>query len=423
MLVRIREKVRASLNELPNYTCRQRIERTRLSGEANRQRGRRRQNSVGRESIYAPLDSTDALEVEVALVDGKELYSWPGADGFENRALSEIVGFGMVGTGDFAQQVRALFLNNVGRLDYTGEETIGGRRTLRYDFQVSLFMSRLTVSDGTNQATVPYAGSFWADAETAGLIRLEVRTENVAPPLNITGTLTQVEYAGVTLGEGEFLLPLSARLATNFRGGETSVNSTDFRDCRSFGAESLLSFDAADSDAAVESSLALEEFSLPAKTSLTVRLDAEINSESSVAGDRIQATLASEVKRDGVVLAPKGSLLIGRIRRLERFTDPKNHFIVGIEFTELQTPNRRARVAAELVHVTRFGGLVDRFGEERVNYQRQGGGLAGQGLERTTVESYGTASLPGTSELYVQASRLRIPRGLRMVWRTLAADE
>jgi hypothetical protein len=370
-----------------------------------------------------PLDSSDTLEVEVALVDGKELYSWPGADGFEDKPLSEIVGFGMVGTGDFANQARALFVNNVARLDHAGEEVMAGRRTLRYDFRVSLFMSRYSVSDGSNQAIAPYAGSIWADADTADLVRFEVRAEDLPPPLNITATVTQVDYVSIPLGDSDFLLPASARLVTSFRSGGENINATAFRNCRAFGAQSELSFDDADSGAGVDLSLTLQEFEFPARVSMTVRLDAEINSEDSVVGDRVEATLASAIQRNGELLAPKGSVLIGRIRRLERFTDPKNYFIVGIEFTELRTPNRRARVRTELVHVTPFGGLVEQFGEERKTYQKQGGGLGGDGLERTTVESYSTASLPGTGEIYVRASRLRVPAGLRMVWRTLAANQ
>jgi hypothetical protein len=423
-LVRIKQKVRQSLDELPNYTCLQRIDRTRLNAEAGRQakKKRERNSRTGRESVYLPLDSTDTLEVEVALIDGKELYSWPGADAFEDRPLSEIVGFGTVGTGDFSSHVRALFVDSVARLDYVGEEVIDGRRTLRYDYQVSLFMSRYSVSDGANQATVPYAGSIWADAETANLVRVEVRTEDVPFPLSISATVTEVDYTSVPLGGSEFLLPASARLVTNFRAGGNNTNTTEFRNCRAFGAESLLSFDDGDSAAGMDLSLTLEEFELPARVSMTVRLDAEINSEDSVAGDRIEATLASDVRRDGELLAPKGSVLIGRIRRLERFTDPKNHFIVGLEFTELHTPNRRARIKTELVHVTHFGGLVEQFGEERKSYSKQGGGLAGEGLERTTVESYSMTALPGASEIYVRATRLRVPAGLRMVWRTLPAD-
>jgi hypothetical protein len=41
-------------------------------------------------------------------------------------------------------------------------------------------------------------------------------------------------------------------------------------------------------------------------------------------------------------------------------------------------------------------------------------------LERTTVQSYSNAPLPGTGELYIQAKRFRIRPGLRMVWKTQA---
>ncbi len=424
-LVRIKQKMRTSLDKLPNYTCRQRIERTRLNVEANRKTEKKiaRHNSPGRIDAYLPLDSADTLELEVALIDHKELYSWPGANHFEERPLSEIVGFGMVGTGDFASHARDLFVNDAARLDYAGEEQLDGRRTLRYDFRVSLFMSRYTISDGTSRATVPYAGSIWADAESADLIRIEVRAEDVPPTLSIADTTTTVDYRTVPLGDGEFLLPASARLITNFRSGRRTINATEFSNCRAFGAESLLSFDETVAAESPESPAARKEFELPPDVSIPVRLDTGIDSGTSVVGGRIQATLTSDLKRNGELLAPKGSLLLGRIRRLERFSDPKDHFILGLEFTELQTPQRHARIAAELVHVTPFRGLVDHLGEEQVSYQTRGGGLAGEGMQRTTVESYSSTPLPGTSELYIRAKRLRIEPGLRMVWRTQHADQ
>ena len=421
MLVRIREKMRKNLEELPNYTCLQRIERTRLSAKARQRLEERiqQQKTEGRVAATSPLDSTDTVQVEVAFVDGKELYSWPGADRFEERGLQEIVGFGTLSTGDFAVNARNLFVNSVARLDFAGEEDIAGRRVVRYDYAVSLFMSRYSVFDGRHDARVPYVGSIWADAATADLVRVEMRAEEVPPPLSIASVLTQVDYASVPLGETNLLLPSSARMVMRFRTGAENANQVEFLNCREFGAESLLSFgEETRPPTSIELSLTLGEFQLPAGISLPLRLDTEINSERAAVGDRIEATLESAIEKGGELLAPKGSRVLGRIRRLERFADPEDYFIVALELQELRTPNSRALLQAELVHVNHFPGLIDRFDGASVVRTEQSVGLQGARVEHTTVKSYSNTPLPGTGELYIQSKRFRIPAGLRMVCRT-----
>src|SRR5207237_772673 len=72
----IKARAAENLQRLPNYTCTETIERTR------RLHGSRK---------FQPLD---ILRLEVALVEGKELFSWPGAGKFEERGIGEIVGHG-----------------------------------------------------------------------------------------------------------------------------------------------------------------------------------------------------------------------------------------------------------------------------------------------------------------------------------------
>ena len=71
LLARIKVKMAENLKGLPNYTCLQTIERS------TRDAGNRR---------YRPLDT---VRVEVALVDGKELFAWPG-EWMSLNGLSEV---------------------------------------------------------------------------------------------------------------------------------------------------------------------------------------------------------------------------------------------------------------------------------------------------------------------------------------------
>src|SRR5215469_12007656 len=74
LLARIKAKAADNLRRLPNYTCTQTIERSRRPARARR------------------FEPVDMLRLEVALVAGKELFSWPGAGQFEDKGIGELVG-------------------------------------------------------------------------------------------------------------------------------------------------------------------------------------------------------------------------------------------------------------------------------------------------------------------------------------------
>jgi len=78
LLPRIREKMTGILLRQPDYTCTETVERAR--------------QAVGsRERIE------DTLRLEVALVDGKEMFAWPGSKQFEDHDLSDLISTGMFG--------------------------------------------------------------------------------------------------------------------------------------------------------------------------------------------------------------------------------------------------------------------------------------------------------------------------------------
>ena len=76
----------------------------------------------------------DTLRLEVALVDGKEMFAWPGSKQFEDRDLSDLVATGMFGNGNFAIYARILFLSNVAVFEDRGETQLGGRPAVALRF-------------------------------------------------------------------------------------------------------------------------------------------------------------------------------------------------------------------------------------------------------------------------------------------------
>src|ERR1700751_5833663 len=108
LLSHIREKMTGILLRQPNYTCTETVERT-------------RQAAGSRSRIE------DTLRLEVALVDGKEMFAWPGSKQFEDNDLSDLVSTGMFGNGNFAIYARILFLSNVATFQDQGETQLDGR--------------------------------------------------------------------------------------------------------------------------------------------------------------------------------------------------------------------------------------------------------------------------------------------------------
>jgi hypothetical protein len=65
LLARVKTHMGQVLSRLPNYTCLETIERSRRRASGKR------------------FELVDALHLEVAFVDGKELFSWPGERSFK----------------------------------------------------------------------------------------------------------------------------------------------------------------------------------------------------------------------------------------------------------------------------------------------------------------------------------------------------
>ncbi len=422
-LAQIKGRMQLSLQRIPDYACSQTIRRARLTKKAvarlekQLERERKRNENV---KVAFPLESTDVIQVELAYVDGRELYSWPGAQTFEDRTLAEMVGFGNLSTGNFASTAHNLFDSAAARFEFVGRESLDGRELLRYDFRVGLFQSRFTLVDAAGRsADVPYAGSIWAEPETFDLIRVETRAEEIPPQLEIVAATTRIDYRRMPVGEGSFLLPAGAKETTVFRSGAESRNQTSFENCRRFGVTSEISFgETRDPKVVVDD---VDEFDLPEGLDLAVRLTEPIDSEQAKIGDLVVGVLEADVTRDGTPLAPKGAEVRGRIRRLERYQVPEPYFTLGIELTELRFDGERAAFTGRMLEVRAMPGVE--FGrptatgpstDETLSF----GGVPGR-LRRYQVETYEDLNLPGVGVISIRGGRFRLEQGLRMHWETI----
>lgn len=378
ILARVRAHMSHLLARLPNYTCLQTIERT------QRRPGKR-------------MELIDVIRLEVALVDGAEMFAWPGSRKFDDTKINDMVKGGAIGNGNFALHAKAVFQSKSPRFTYAGEETRdAGRRALKWDFVVAQEASGYSLKSGEDEAVVGYHGSFWVDAQSLDVLRLEVQADDIPKSLEISFAADAVDYARVTLGEESFLLPSSSELRLQSIQGYENVNRTRFSGCRHYTGESTISFDdpVSSTPASSEPERTLD---LPPGLALHIALDSPIN-ESSAVGDPVTAILKRSVKVGAGLAVPKGAVLHGRITHLRLNQRDRALWVIGLAFSGIEWESTRARLRARLESAP-------------MDPMFRGPSRFWEAANRMALEM-GTFLAPGP--------KLLVRRGLPMEWRTEA---
>jgi hypothetical protein len=318
LLPRIREKMANVLLRQPNYTCTETIERT-------------------RQAVGGHTRVQDTLRLEVALVEGKELFAWLGSKRFEEHELGELASAGMFGNGGFALYARTLFLDNVAVFEARGETQLKGRPAVRYDFRVARSTGTHLLKVNDREAAVGFRGSFYADPSTLDVRRVEIVSEDIPADLGVTASEATVDYTRLRIGDETYLLPAESTLMMALTT-EVSRNSVRFTGCRRFTGESTLSFnDPVLTEASVPADHVVD-VAIPAGLTLQFQMP-DLDLAHAAVGDPIRATLRADVRNGRQLLAPKGSIARGRIVRLDRRPD---YFALRIEFQDLDWPGGHA---------------------------------------------------------------------------------
>jgi hypothetical protein len=403
LLAHIRSHMRGEISRVTNYTC---LETT---ARFHSERG-------GPSKTRAKMQPLDTVRLEVAYTNHHEWYGSPGDRNFTEDNPAAFIGSGMIGNGFFAITLHNIFVNNLATFTYRGEETVGGRTASRYDFRLSRRSDGFTVSLAEGAGEVGEQGSFWADPESLDLIRLESQADEIPPYLPLTEMTLNVSYARMRIGEYGALLAQDADLHMLKTMGEESYNHLEYTHCRAFSAQSDIRFDSGFQDGAqplpadrpktISDAGAAD--AVPPFLPIALQLTAPITDRDTV-GALIEARVSGDVVRKGKTVIPNGSLVRGRIRRLERYKTGAE-FIVGLEFTEVEVNGRRLRFYADLIGMDRRPGIRPSLYEPIV--VRSSGGY------QTTSQTITLHELPGVASFFVGGKTFTIPSGFRMVWRT-----
>ncbi len=366
LLARIRLRAIANLERQPNYTCTETMERS------------HRLNSTHK------FQWLDTVRLEVALVDGKELFGWPGAKKFEDMDLRNFVSEGAIGNGNFALHARAIFHGQGVSFEYRGALSTGNQSWVRFAFRVPLARSGYSLRMGERKAIVGYHGSFDADPQSLDLERIEVIADDIPLELRLTSAEDRVEYARTPIGSGEFLLPSGSELTMVELDGSENRNQVRFDSCRQFTGESVLTFD----DPAPSSSLSstnapasIEEVVLPPDLTLTLAVLDDVDLTKAAIGDPVRARLQNDLKLKGRLLLSRNAVASGHITRIEHHGDS---LVVGLRFDELEAPGLIARPQLKLDQLI-SADLVPSRARYMVSAGRPGEGILTLGVGRTRL--------------------------------------
>jgi hypothetical protein len=333
LLAQIRAKMADNLSHLPNYTCLQTIERSRRDARKKR------------------FDRQDIVRLEVALVEGRERFAWPGAQRIDETDLSKLLETGVFGTGNFGLFARAIFLTDSAQFEYAGETQFDGRAAIQFRYRVSAGASDYRIRVNQQEALVGYHGDFWVDARTLDLLRLRVEADNIPIFLNLDIADNAINYARTRIGGGDFLLPQTSEVLMRDLDGNVNRNCTSFGQCRQFSGESVLSFGdpnlATTKQAANASVGPRGEIELPREFRVEASLETPLDGEETAIGDPISVRLKDSIKRGGSIVAPKGAVIQGRVTRAEHKGDT---FLLRLSFESLDFDSGHADLRGRAIH-------------------------------------------------------------------------
>lgn len=226
VIEKAREAAATYTESLPNYFC---------------------QQMTARYQSDHPKTGWDALDVvtaDVAYENGAESYKNVKIGSKTAKSMEDIGG--TRSTGEFSTILLDL-LSPATNANFrrTGTDTLNGRTTWVYKYDVPRENSHWRVEAPSELYYPSHSGTVWIDKETSRVLRIEQGSVNMPKLFPFDTVETMTDYAFIPLAAGQkYLLPADAEVLSCLRGTTTcSRNRIEFRNYRKFGADSTITFD------------------------------------------------------------------------------------------------------------------------------------------------------------------------------------
>jgi hypothetical protein len=393
MRERFLNQMKAELARLPDYVCRQTVDR------------------FSRTAPEEPLNRIDTVALDVAMVGDHEVYSLAGARRFESRPLAQITGKGSITTGQLGLFATNVFLNPSAQFTYKGETEQDGRPAHEYSYDVAATNSSYRLRSGMAESIVAFQGSFWIDAKTLDLIRLEVQAYDIPEKLGLAEVNSALLYSRPNGDGKEVLLPLAATFSAIGSNGEENLNRSTLSACRHYSSESAVRQHAEGvAERAGASGVATSEAPAdPLKGSVVeLVLEAILDPGAATVGDPVRATIARPVTSGERILIPQGATVLGRLVRLDKTDMPFLIYDIGLQFDTVEVAGRALPFAATMIDAGPASGLLRQEKKLDPKFSTQ---------RTAKIEVLVREVQRGQGILSWDARHGAIPKGLRMKWR------
>ena len=341
MIARLRERILDEAARIPNYTCVQTIDRQFSVATSPRPPTSCAALNAERKipGYRMALYGSDRFRLDVGVGRGREVYSWAGAERFEDRDLNDIIP-GPASSGSFASLLHMMFGGDAAEFLYHGKQTLDRRPLLAYSFRVPVPQSHYFLRDARGaRKAVAYQGTILVDPETGDLARLDIHIDDAAPESNLCEFDASMDYTRTRIGSADFLLPKTARQTFVMPTRWETENTVAFSACREYRADSTVNYEdsASAQPAGGKDAATREPLKVPPGLRVSVELTTTIDSATAAAGDAYAGRLAEPLQDASKnTLAPRGAIVRGRIMSVQRYRVPSSvQIALALETVEI----------------------------------------------------------------------------------------
>jgi hypothetical protein len=371
ILINARHKILESVDRLPHYMCTETVERYRYT--TNIRRHLSECDEPAQNDRKLTLQLQDRLRLDVAISPTREMYAWHGAKEFDDRDLLDIVNEGAISTGEFGAHISNLFGSSIATFTYNGDHTDEKGRTLsEFGYSVPRDKSRYEFGTRKYAAVTGYDGTVLIDARTFEVVQIVIQTNSLPAETGACSAKTTLHLERVPVNGFHLLLPASAHFDIDMLNGSRDGNRVSYSSCHEFHAESEVRFD--DSEPATgiaakppEKPLPAPPLDLLAGLPFRLKLAEDVDTSTAAAGDPVRLTLAAPIKTQSSMVIPAGTVVHGRIMRVQRSYGVKSDMTVAIRLESIEAAGKVRPFAGQgELPVQRFNAGVVSFTRQRV---------------------------------------------------------
>jgi hypothetical protein len=411
VLAKTRDRLRDTMERLPNYTCVQIVDRQYF--QPTNPAPNRSCDQIGgdkkRGKYKVELYMKDRLRLDVKVSEGLEIGAWAGSKQFDSRSIMELGKGGSFGTGSLGGFIVDIFQNEGARFQYAGERQTNNSTLLEYAYQVPVESSHYLIEGGRQWRTTAFDGAAWIDPQSFELKRLTVQSGELPPETLTCESNTTMDYERVRLGGADYLVPRQTTLHVLMRDGRETESTTKYASCREYRGESTIHFDDVPEPAAGQKADPHAALAVPSGVSFTIALSAPVDTGTAAAGDAVVARVRKPVLAAGSkeIVMRAGATVRGRIVRMQHWVGREARFEVSIVLETLEVGGASSPLHAVWDRREEFERIKNTGGMR----MRASIWMPPSGLPPT----FATFVFPTLKNSYI------VPRGYESKWLTIAS--